>query len=77
MAMKSDDKGQSQWHFIGKDMLLDLRTEVTRNYTLPHTSILANYKQNKQTPWSESASEPYRPNDRFSSKSVPTFADVA
>jgi hypothetical protein len=34
------------------------------------------YKQTKQTPWSESASEQYRPNDRrLSAKIVPTFAD--
>jgi CBS-domain-containing membrane protein len=33
-------------------------------------------KQNKQTPWSESASEVYRPSDRrFSAKWLPTFAD--
>jgi hypothetical protein len=33
-------------------------------------------KQNKQTPWSESASELYRPsNRRLSAKSLPTFAD--
>jgi hypothetical protein len=33
-------------------------------------------KQNKQTPWSESASELYRPSDRrFSAKWLPTFAD--
>jgi CBS-domain-containing membrane protein len=33
-------------------------------------------KQSKQTPWSESASELYRPSDRrFSAKSLPTFAD--
>jgi hypothetical protein len=32
--------------------------------------------QNKQTPWSESASELYRPSDRrFSVKWLPTFAD--
>jgi hypothetical protein len=31
---------------------------------------------NKQTPWSESASELYRPSDRrLSEKLVPTFAD--
>jgi CBS-domain-containing membrane protein len=30
----------------------------------------------KQTPWSESASELYRPSDRrFSAKLLPTFAD--
>jgi hypothetical protein len=42
---------------------------------LPHP---ASYKQNKQTPWSESesASELYRPSDRrFSAKWLPTFAD--
>jgi hypothetical protein len=34
------------------------------------------YKQNKQTPWPESASELYRPNDRrLLAKLVPTFAD--
>jgi hypothetical protein len=33
-------------------------------------------QQNKQTPWSESASELYRPSDRtFSAKGLPTFAD--
>jgi hypothetical protein len=33
-------------------------------------------KTNKQTPWSESASELYRPSDRrFSAKWLPTFAD--
>jgi hypothetical protein len=32
--------------------------------------------QTKQTPWSESASEPYRPSDRLlSAKWLPTFAD--
>jgi hypothetical protein len=32
--------------------------------------------KNKQTPWSESASELYRPSDRrLSAKSLPTFAD--
>jgi hypothetical protein len=41
--------------------------------------ILGWYKQNqtnKQTPWSESASELYRPSDRrLSAKWLPTFAD--
>jgi hypothetical protein len=33
-------------------------------------------KQNKQTPWTESASELYRPSDRrFSVKLMPKFAD--
>jgi hypothetical protein len=33
-------------------------------------------KKQKQTPWSESASELYRPSDRrFSAKWLPTFAD--
>jgi hypothetical protein len=33
-------------------------------------------QQNKQTPWSESASKLYRPSDRrFSAKWLPTFAD--
>jgi hypothetical protein len=37
---------------------------------------LRGYKQNKQTPWSESASELYRPSDRrLSAKWLPTFAD--
>jgi hypothetical protein len=37
--------------------------------------ILQN-KQQKQTPWSESASELYRPSDRsLSAKIVPIFAD--
>jgi CBS-domain-containing membrane protein len=34
------------------------------------------YKQNKQTPWPESASEQHRPSDRrLLAKLVPTFAD--
>jgi hypothetical protein len=38
-------------------------------------SLLNGYLQ-KQTPWSESASELYRPSDRhLSAKLVPTFAD--
>jgi hypothetical protein len=33
-------------------------------------------KKQKQTPWSESASELYRPSDRrFSAKRLPNFAD--
>jgi CBS-domain-containing membrane protein len=33
-------------------------------------------KVNKLTPWPESASEPYRPSDRYlSTKLVPAFAD--
>jgi hypothetical protein len=36
----------------------------------------ATNKQNKQTPWSETASELYRPSDRlFSAKWLPIFAD--
>jgi hypothetical protein len=35
-----------------------------------------NKQTNKQTPWSESASEPYRPSDRrLSAKWLPTFVD--
>jgi hypothetical protein len=38
--------------------------------------IIWHIQKNKQTPWSESASEPYRPSDlRLSAKLVPTFAD--
>jgi hypothetical protein len=40
------------------------------------TFISLKVKQNKQTPWSESASELHRPSDRrLSAKSLPTFAD--
>jgi hypothetical protein len=36
----------------------------------------SNKQTNKQTPWSESASELYRPSDRrLSTKLLPTFAD--
>jgi hypothetical protein len=46
-------------------------------YVPYHISEKARKKQNKkQTPWSESASELYRPSDRrFSAKWLPTFAD--
>jgi hypothetical protein len=38
--------------------------------------MLYTKKQTKQTPWSESASELYRPSDRrLSAKWFPTFAD--
>jgi hypothetical protein len=38
--------------------------------------ILDNEYINKQTPWSESASELYRPSDRrLAAKWLPTFAD--
>jgi hypothetical protein len=34
------------------------------------------YNEKKKTPWSESASELYRPSDRcFSAKELPTFGD--
>jgi hypothetical protein len=36
---------------------------------------LYHIKQNKQTPWSDSASELYRQNDRLSAKLLPTSAD--
>jgi hypothetical protein len=38
--------------------------------------VKTNKQTNKQIPWSESASELYRPSDRrFSAKWLPTFAD--
>jgi hypothetical protein len=38
--------------------------------------LYAPKKKKKKTPWSESASELYRPSDRrFSAKWLPTFAD--
>jgi hypothetical protein len=49
------------------------------SYQLPTSIPLIHnscYKTNKQTPWSESASELYRPSDhRLSAKWLPTFAD--
>jgi hypothetical protein len=46
-----------------------------RNIDL-HNKLLHWIKQAKQTPWSESAIELYRPSDRrLSAKLVPTFAD--
>jgi hypothetical protein len=42
---------------------------------VPVLKVLHSQK-NKQTPWSESASELYRPSDRrLSAKCLPTFAD--
>jgi hypothetical protein len=42
--------------------------------TIQHADMLIN--KNKQTPWSESASELYRPSDRrLLAKWLPTFAD--
>jgi hypothetical protein len=39
-------------------------------------SALQSVNKKKQTPWSESASEPYRPSDRrLSAKLLPTFVD--
>jgi hypothetical protein len=44
--------------------------------TEPRNNVNATGKQNKQTPWSESASELYRPSDRrLSEKWLPIFAD--
>jgi hypothetical protein len=40
------------------------------------TTKTSKNKQTKQTPWSESANELYRPSDRrLSAKLLPTFAD--
>jgi hypothetical protein len=45
-------------------------------FLLRHRVPLFTYKQQKQTPWSESARELYRPSDRrFSAKWLPTFAE--
>jgi hypothetical protein len=42
----------------------------------PSVHIMQFEMKKKQTPWPESASEPYRPNDhRLSAELVPTFAD--
>jgi hypothetical protein len=49
-----------------------------RSVTPPYSMALLLHKQtkNKQTPWSESASELYRPSDhRLSAKWLPTVAD--
>jgi hypothetical protein len=50
-----------------------------KNYSLASNSHLgptSKEKQNKQTPWSESASQLYRPSDRcLSAKLLPTFVD--
>jgi hypothetical protein len=46
------------------------------NITLLSKLLQTNKQTNKQTPWSESASELYRPSDRrLSAKRLPTFAD--
>jgi hypothetical protein len=51
-----------------RNVVIDLLPSNGKNIHRPKT--------NKQTPWSESASELYRPSDRrLSAKSLPTFAD--
>jgi hypothetical protein len=45
-------------------------------WTISYEVLSLLSKQTKQTPWSESASELYRPSDRrLSAKLVPTFAN--
>jgi hypothetical protein len=58
------------------------RANIILNLPHTHTRTRARaskqhtHTQNKQTPWSESASELYRPSDRcLSAKRLPTFAD--
>jgi hypothetical protein len=60
---------------LGKGDLKSL--DSTKNTMLWQLDCVhAKNKKNKQTPWSESASELYRPSDRrFSAKWLPTFAD--
>jgi hypothetical protein len=55
---------------------------ISHSPTIPETILWRNQKikqnkqTNKQTPWSESASELYRPSDRrLSAKWLPTFAE--
>jgi hypothetical protein len=53
-----------------------LGLHLDRRFTLAKRKQLGITLKNKQTPWSESASELYRPSDRrLSAKWLPTFAD--
>jgi hypothetical protein len=54
-----------------------VRQEIKKELKqISERSNLRFHKQKKQTPWSESASELYRPSDcRLSAKGLPTFAD--
>jgi hypothetical protein len=55
------------------ELYLDLHGGSTCQMAqLRRTSIITN---KQQIPWSESASEPYRPSDSLSAKLVPTFVD--
>jgi hypothetical protein len=57
-------------------MFLNCATSIFTIERLAITVTGGIIKQTKQTPWSESASELYRPSDRrFSAKWLPTFAD--
>jgi hypothetical protein len=53
------------------------RDEMMGGWGKLHNEEIHNsYSSNKQTPWSDSASELYRPSDRrLSVKWLPTFAD--
>jgi hypothetical protein len=49
---------------------------LTPNHAVHLFQVMEHSLTNKQTPWSESASELYRPSDRrLSAKWLPTFAD--
>jgi hypothetical protein len=62
--------GTAEWEYrMGSYYTLTFHFKATE---------LITYKQQKQLPWPESASELYRPTDcRLSAKLVPAFADRA
>jgi hypothetical protein len=50
---------------------------VTGGLRKLHNEEIYNFYSSKKIPWSESASELYRPSDRrLSAKRLPTFADI-
>jgi hypothetical protein len=81
--MEHSPKGNMSYRLIHVTVTINMRS--THQYTsFENTgelnSLLIDFldcSRIKQTPWSESGSELYRPNDRrLSAKLMPTFADI-